>query len=132
MNVQPTVDIGKRVAQYVKLRDKIKELDDIHKKNTAPYRELLETLNGALLSHLTAQNSESIKTESGTVYRTERASASLADKSAFWAWVVAQGEWDLLDYKANSTAVRDFIDRNNRPPPGVNYTVAHVVGVRRA
>jgi len=38
----------------------------------------------------------------------------------------------LLDRKANVTAVVDFIEENNAPPPGVNLNQVYVVGVRRS
>lgn len=127
-----TTDINKRVDQYVRLRDEIKHLDDEHKLKMAPYRETLEQLNGALLGYLNSIGGDSVRTEAGTVYKTEKKSATLADKSAFWSYVVLTGDWDLLDWKANAPAVAAHIEKNNALPPGVNFNVSHVVGVRRA
>lgn len=126
------LDLNKRVGQYVQLRDKIKELDDAHKEKMAPYRETLEQLNCALLAHLNNIGGDSVRTESGTVYKTEKKSASLADKSAFWAFVSTGGDWELLDWKANAPAVARYIEEHSALPPGVNYSVTHVVGVRRS
>jgi len=135
---QPTVDIDTRVNQYVKLRDKIKELEDQHKAQLAPYREALEQLNSTLLDHIQNVGAESIRTSHGTVYRLEKKSATMADKTAFWTFVVATGQWDLLDYKANPVGVKAFIDEqienknpNPSPPPGINYSTRYEVGVRR-
>jgi hypothetical protein len=125
-------DINTRIEQFVQLRDKIKKLDDEHKEKMKPYRDTLETLNGVLLQHLNSIGVESVRAEAGTVYETVKKSASIADKSALWAFVVATGDWDLLDYKANVTAVADFIEKNSTPPPGVNYTTTKVAGVRRS
>lgn len=125
------IDINKRVEQYVQLRDEIKKLDDAHKEKMAPYRETLEQLNSALLGHLNDIGGDSVRTEAGTVYRTEKKSATLADKSAFWAHIVTQGEWELMEWKANAPAVAAFVEKNGALPPGVNFTVSHVVGVRR-
>jgi hypothetical protein len=126
------IDINKRVEQYVKLRDEIKRLDDAHKNATALHRETLEQLNSALLAHLNLIGGDSVRTESGTVYKTEKKSATLADRSAFWAHVVTSGEWDLLDWKAKATTVAEYIEKHNTLPPGVNFNVTHVVGVRRS
>jgi len=125
-------DINRRVNQYVRLRDEIKRLDEEHKLKMAPYRETLEGLNGALLHHLNSIGGDSVRTEAGTVYKTEKKSASCADKSAFWAHVVLTGDWELLDWKANATQVAAYIEKNGALPPGVNFNVSHVVGVRRA
>jgi hypothetical protein len=139
----PTVDLNTRVGQYIKLRDKIKELDDEFKTKIKPYKETLEQLNSALLQHLEAMKGESVRTPSGTVYRTAKKNASIADMEAFWAFVVTQSQWDMLDKRANATAVADYINEQAElaksdptiqpaPPPGVNFSVTHVVGVRRS
>lgn len=141
--VQPQIDINKRCDQYIQLRDKIKAIKKKHSEELAPYTEALEKLNGLLLQHLDAVGADNVGTAAGTVYRTLDDSASIADKNAFWTWVVTQGAWDMLDYKANVKAVRDHIAeqaelaKNNpgivpAPPPGVNYTQMYKVGVRRA
>lgn len=125
-------DVAKRIEQYVKLRDLIKSKDDAHKKSMAPFRETLEQLNSVLLAHLNSINGDSVSTESGTVYRTEKKSASIADAQAFMDYVIANGAWDLLDRKANTTAVEEFIKSQAVPPPGVNFSSTFVAGVRRA
>lgn len=141
-HIGPPIDFEKRVAQFVKLRDLIKKKDDEHKEQMRPIRDLLEKLNSVLLDHLNQTGAESAATLAGTVYKTSKKSASMADKSAFWAWVVATGDWDLIDFKANPVAVEEFINKQVEaakddpsivpsPPPGINYSVTNVVGVRR-
>lgn len=126
-----TPNFEKRVGQYVALRDKIKAITDQHKEQLAPYKELLDKLNTELLGHLNTVGGDSVATPAGTVYRTDRKSASIQDMTAFWTYVVSQGDFDMVDKKANPTAVEDYIKKNNASPPGVNFTVQHVVGVRR-
>lgn len=128
----PTADISKRVGQYIALRDEIKRLDDEHKLKMKVFRETLEKLNGVLLEHLNTINGESVRTDAGTVYRTEKKSASLADPDAFMHFVVENEAWDLLDRKANVIAVADFIKEQSATPPGVNFSSRFEVGVRRA
>lgn len=141
MTNKPNIDT--RVDQYVKLRDKIRELDEAHKKTIEPYRATLEQLNSALLQHLQSVGAESVRTSAGTVYRTMKQSASIADAEAFWTFVVTTASWDLLDRRANVTGCADFIDRLAKqketdptvevsPPPGVNFNRTYVVGVRRS
>jgi hypothetical protein len=127
----PAIDIEKRVEQYVALRDKIKALDDAHKTKLEPFRDALETLNGMLLAHLGTINADSVSTGAGTVYRTAKKSASLQDAEAFMAYVKTSNNWDLLDRKANAKAVEDYVTQHGSLPPGVKYSVMHVVGVRR-
>jgi hypothetical protein len=125
-------DIAKRVEQFVKLRDKIGEIKNRQKNELKPYNETLAKLNGVLLAHLNSVNGNSISTDAGTVYRTEKKSASLADADAFMQFVVTNNAFDLLDRKANVTAVEDYINEHKSSPPGVNYSSTFVAGVRRS
>lgn len=125
------VDIAKRVDQYVALRDEIKRRDDEHKEAMKPFRELLDKLNGKLLECLNEVNGDSVKTSAGTVYRTAKKSASLADPDSFMRFVIGSEQFDLLDRRANVTAVEDFLSDHGQLPPGVNFSTTYVVGVRR-
>jgi hypothetical protein len=125
-------DINKRIEQYIKLRDKIAEIKKRQKDELKPYNETLEKLNAVLLAHLNTVNGNSVSSDAGVAYRSEKKSASLADADAFMQFVITNNAFDLLDRKANVTAVEDFIAANNTPPPGVNYSSTFVAGVRRS
>jgi hypothetical protein len=121
-----------RIEQYIKLRDLIKAKDDAHKAAMAPIRETLEVLNNVMLQHLNAIGGDSVRSASGTVYRTAKKSASLEDAEAFMNFVIEKERFELLDRKANAKAVEDFISENGIMPPGVKMSVTQVVGVRRS
>jgi len=121
-----------RVEQYVKLRDKIKELDDAHKDKIKPFKDTLEKLNAVMLAQLNAAGGDSVTTAAGTVYRTRKKTATIADMSLFWDWVITNQEFDFVDKRANSTRVEEYLNTNGgNLPPGINFTQVEVVGVRR-
>jgi hypothetical protein len=124
--------IDELVGQMVKLRDKLKEADDAHKAKTAGARSYKEQIEGKLLEKLNEVGGESVKTAHGTVYRTTRRSASIADGDLFRGFVIGNDAYDLVDWRANANAVDDFIKSAGSPPPGVNYSMTYTVGVRRA
>ncbi len=130
--IQLPENIDDLVAQMVKVRDKLKEADDAHKAKTKVARDYKEALEGKLLSKLNEVGGESVKTSSGTVYRTTRRSATIADGDRFRSFVIGQEAFDLVDWKANANAVDDFIKSEGSPPPGVNFSTAFTVGVRRS
>jgi hypothetical protein len=125
-------NIDELVAAMVKVRDKLKEADDAHKAKTAEARSLKERLESKLLERLNDLGGESVKTKHGTVYRTTRRSASIADGDAFRQFVIGNEAFDLVDWRANANSVDDYIKTEGAPPPGVNFTTAFTVGVRRA
>ena len=120
-----------RVGQYVTLRDQIRELEDAHKAAMEPFKTALEKLAGVLLQALNTINAESVKTDTGTVYKTTKKSVSIADLDTFWKWVQKNDAYDLLDKKANVKAVEEYLDQHQKLPPGLNWSAIDVVGVRR-
>jgi len=126
----PTIE--QRTGQYVKLRDAIKEKDDAHKEAMRPYREALDKLNNVLLNHLNTVGADSVKSSAGTVYKTTKRSASLEDGDAFMRHVITKEAWELLDRKANVSAVEAYYEENGVLPPGVKMSSTQVVGVRRS
>jgi hypothetical protein len=125
-------NVDELVSRYIKLRDKLKEADEAHKLKTQAARAYLDTLNGKLLERLNEIGGDGIKTPHGTAYRTTRRSASIADGAVFRQYVIDNASFDLVDWRANANAVDDFIKENGSQPPGVNYSVAYTVGVRRS
>lgn len=127
------VDIKGRVAQYIALNDKIKNIEKEQKEFLKPYKVALEQLNEVLLQHLNDIKSDSASVNGvGTVYRRAQTSASLADASAFMDFVIEHRMWDLLDRKANVTAVQDYMkEHEGELPPGVNFNKQFKAGVRR-
>lgn len=128
----PPTNIDEMVAQYVSLRDKLKEADDAHKKRTQAAKDYKELLEGKLMEQLINIGGDSVKTKHGTVYRSTKRTASISDGAAFRAYVIGTASFDLLDWKANALAVDDHIKVENAPPPGVNFTLHHTLNVRRA
>lgn len=129
--VQPPLNVDKYVGAYVKLRDKIKEIEAKNKEELAPYKETLEKLNSVLLGHLNTIGADNVGTSNGTVYKKLKKSASIADATAFWAWVVTNGEFDMIDKRANVQAVEAYIQEHGEAPPGINWSAMAEVGVQR-
>lgn len=124
-------NLAKRTQQYVQVRDTIKEIEAKHKEELAPYKDILNQLEGTISAFLDANGLDSLKTEHGTCYKSTRYTASLADAEAFMAYVIKTERYELLDRKANVTAVRAFVQDEKNLPPGVNLTSVQTLGVRR-
>lgn len=124
--------VEKRIAQYVKIRDAIKEANDKFAEQMQPMIETQNLLTAWLTQKLETVGAESVKTKAGTVYTTTRYSATLADPQVFMDFVKTNDKFELMDRKANATAVRDFVETTGTLPPGVNLNAIRTVGVRRA
>ncbi len=124
--------VDKRVEQYIKVRDAIKAANDAHEASIKPLVELQNMLTGWMQNFMETAGADNIKTSSGTCYSSTRYSASLADPEAFMNFIKTTSNYDLLDRKANVTAVRDYVEEHGALPPGVNLSAIKTVGVRRA
>jgi hypothetical protein len=122
----------KRTQQYVAVRDKIREISARHVDELKPLVDLQNDLTAWFTQELDNVGAKSVRTTQGTVYQSTRYSASLSDPKVFMDYVITNQCWDLLDRKANSTAVRDFIEQHKSEPPGCRLSAIRTVGVRRA
>jgi hypothetical protein len=120
------------VAAYVRLRDQKAELKAQQAEVMKPYDEALAKLEAEALQILSDTGVESMKTSAGTVYKSVATSATVQDKSAFMDYIKEHQAFDLLDVRANKTAVQDFVTGNQDTPPGVVIRREMKVGFRRA
>jgi hypothetical protein len=128
----PATDLGKRIDQYIKLRNTIAEIKKKQEEVLKPYKDALEMLNNTLLSQLINAGVDNASSDAGTVYKYEKPSATIADASTFRDYVINNELWDVVDWRANAPQVREFIEANGTPPPGVNWSTRLLVGVRKS
>jgi hypothetical protein len=125
-------DIDKRISQYIDIRDALKRVDERWEAERKPLLEIQERLSGIIRSFMESNNiTDNLKSKSGTCYLSTRWTASLADPQAFMDFVVRSGKFELLDRRANVTAVKDFVKETNALPAGCNLNAIQTVGVRR-
>lgn len=67
----------------------------------------------------------------GTAYKSTRSSATVADWEAFLEHVRENEAWELLERRANKTAVEQAKSVDGDLPPGVNWSETQVVNFRR-
>lgn len=123
--------LDKWVQQFLWARDTKKHLEDETEEKVKELKEIMENLQGKLQSFLDVHGLDNAKTKFGTVHHTTRWTASLADPKAFMDFVINTGKFELLDRKANATAVKDYVGETNQLPPGCNLSAIKTVGVRR-
>jgi hypothetical protein len=128
MTERPPLDL--RVGQLLRIRAKRKALKEAAVKADLPFAELERLVSDAVMEHIKELGVDSAKTEAGTVFLSTKRTASLADADAFMKYVIGTGQFDLLDRKANVTAITDHLKEHNELPPGVNYHSFQTLNVR--
>lgn len=124
-------NIDRDVERYVQIRDVIKKLEADHKLVVESWKTDQARIGDRLQEFMKTSKVDSLKTKHGTCYTSTRYTASLSDPDAFMKHVITTQQWDLLDRRANSTAVKDYVAHNNMLPPGCNLNGIVTVGVRR-
>lgn len=118
--------------RFVDVKRQLEELDAEYKAKKAPLVEKLNMLESWFTAKAAEDGLDTIKTPHGTVFWTVLASASVADRAAFFDYVRASGNFDLLEARANKTVVKDFVALHGGAPPGVNYSTVKNLNFRKA
>lgn len=116
---------------YIQLRDKRKYIHEQYLEAVAPIDDAIDKLDSLFLNKLNASGGDSLAFPAATVYKTTKSSAVVKDAEAFKAYVIEADAFDLLDIRANVTAVNDHIEKYSEPPIGVKFTQVERIGVRR-
>lgn len=125
------MDINELVARYVQIRDKKSAYKAAYDAQVAKVDELLDRVEGVLLKHFEETGSESVRTVSGTAYKSTRTSAKVADWDSFLNFVKETDSFDMLEHRCAKTVVEEYKVANNDLPPGLDWKEEVVVGVRR-
>jgi hypothetical protein len=125
------MNIQDLVGKYVELRDKKDALRKAYNEKTAKVDSVLEKMEAVMMSALNAAGVDSAKTPSGTVFMSERSSATVADRDLFFDFVREHEAWDMLESRVNKTSVTQYLETTQALPPGINYRTEKTINVRR-
>lgn len=120
------------ISAFVKMRDKIDEVEKKHVLELKPYRERLAKLEAWLQNELQTKGLQSFRGESGTAFLQETTKATVEDWVAVKAFIQTEGLWELLEKRVSKQVVADYIESTGEVPPGVRYERGIVARVRRS
>jgi hypothetical protein len=129
---RPDMDADTMIDKYLKLRDKKKAIEEIHKQQLAPYNETMDLLAAWLLETLNEAGLSSMRSPIGTAYKSTRTSAKVTDWPATLAFIREREAWELLEARVSKLAAQAIIDDTQQPIPGVATSSELVCNVRRA
>lgn len=120
------------VEKYIQLRDKKSEMTAAFKAKTANLDAVLDKIEAVLLQMFEDNGLTSVRTTSGTAYKSTRTSATVADWDQTLDYVRKNELWNLLERRVSKQAVEQFKEEHEDLPPGVNYREEVTVNVRRS
>ncbi len=119
------------VKLYIQLRDRRSERKRTYEMEDESDKGKQEKIEGLLLKRFQDDGLESVRTASGTAYKTVRTSASVADPDAFFEFVLKNELYDLLEKRCSKTVVEQYKEAHQELPPGINYSECVALNVRR-
>ena len=125
-------DLDRLVSVYIKIRDKKNELAATFAEQEKELEGKLDKVKQALLEHCKATGTESVKTASGTFWRTQRKRFWTSDWEAMNRFIVENEAVDLLEKRIHQGNMKEFLEENpDVLPPGLNADSESSITVRR-
>jgi hypothetical protein len=124
--------INDLVEKYVQLRDKKAEIDKSHREKVAKFNAAMGKIEAFLGEYFNDIGVESIRTSSGTAFRSTETTVKVDDRDAFLAFVRDSDAWAFLESRANKSAVDEYLKANEELPPGVSVTRRSVIRIHRS
>jgi hypothetical protein len=120
------------IEKYIELRDKKSELSAAYKKKVAGLDAALDQLEAILLEKLNEIGMDSAKGSTGTVYKSRRTSATVADWDYVLDHIQKNELWNMLEKRVSKQAVEQYVEEHGNLPPGINWREELVVNIRRS
>ena len=127
-----TMTVDAMIENYVRLRDKKKEVEDRHKMELAPFKSTMDQLENWLLDAMNQAGLDSMKSPHGTAFKSMRTSAVVRDFEALLNYIRANNAWDLLEHRVAKITAMNIMKETNQAIPGVETSAEIVCNVRRA
>jgi hypothetical protein len=120
-----SVDLDKVVSTYIKIRDKKNELTVEFNKREEELNEKLDVIKKALLEHCQNTGVESIRTQSGTFYRSVKKKYWTSDWESMNRFIMENEAVDLLEKRIHQGNMRQFLEENrDLLPPDLTSIVS--------
>jgi len=127
------IPLEKLTRIYIKMRDKKAEVAHEMEKQLNKIEDDMKTVKRAILDYMKESGVESLRTNSGTVYRTVRTTYSTSDWESMHKFIIEHGAPDLLEKRIQQTNMRAFLEENpDLLPPGLNANSEYSVTIRRS
>jgi hypothetical protein len=126
------IGVDKLVSLYLKIRDKKVELTTTFRKKEEELNTKLDAVKTTLLDHCKNTGIESVRTVSGTFYRTVKNKYWTSDWESMNNFIIEHKAVDLLEKRIHQSNMKQFLEENPEVlPPGLNVDAEYTITVRR-
>jgi hypothetical protein len=120
------------VEKYIELRDTKAKIASDYKAKVAVIDNVLDKIEAELLSQFNDLGMESVRTKTGTAFKSTRTSATVADWDYVLDFIQRKELWNMLERRVSKQAVEQYKEEHGDLPPGINWREEITINVRRA
>jgi len=126
------ISMEKLTRIYIKMRDRKAELSKELEEQIGNIDDQMKAMKTAILDQMKDLGVESLRTDSGTVYRTTKTLYTTSDWESMHKFVLEHGVPELLEKRLQQTNTKAFLEEHpDLLPPGLNATTEYSVTIRR-
>jgi hypothetical protein len=125
------MNIGDVIRTYAKLRDQKAAVEGEVKDRVAQIKGKMDKLEAYLKDQMDAQGLTQFKSDYGTAFLTTTDFANVANWDEVLQFIKDNEAYDMLEKHVSKTAVRGYMDKNKRVPPGITYGTKLDVNIRK-
>lgn len=129
---QPTeTNLSAAIKKYIEFRDSIDRHQAEFDAKTKPMKAAMKTIEGYFMNLVNKTGQTTFGTPDGTAFRDTKTGCNVKDWDTFLAWMKENDAHHLLNKAVNKTAVKEYIDAHDTPPPGVEWVSIYDIKIRR-
>lgn len=131
MGQDAEVGLDEVMARRFDLVEQLAIISGKHEAELKPLKDELSMCEAFVADHMNRTKTDQVKVNGNLAFFKTGDSVSMSDFDAFIGYVLANSATHLLNQAANKTAVKEFIEANSTPPPGVEYRTFRKVHFRK-
>lgn len=124
-------NINDAIATYVATRDNLAEERKAYNTYEAKAKNFMDRIEMWIKDKADELGVESIRTQSGTAYRTVKTSYRVGNWDEYWEWIRANNYSQCVEKRAAKLAVAEIHNDTGEVPPGLEYHVEIGFDIRR-
>jgi hypothetical protein len=125
------MNIADVIRAYTKLRDQRTAAEAEVKERVDTIKAKMTKLEAYLKEQMDAQGLTQFKSDHGTAFLTTTDFANVANWDEVLQFIKDNEAFDMLEKRVSKTAVRGYMDKHKKVPPGVTYGTKLDVNIRK-
>jgi len=131
--METDVSLEKLTRVYIKMREKKAEISQELEAKIAELDDSMKKVKTAILDHMKELGAESLRTDSGSIYRTVRTTYSTNDWDSMNKFILEHSVPELLEKRIHQTNMKVFLEEHpDVLPPGLNANMEYSVTIKRS